>query len=126
MLVCAARAAGMPYEDLRLISIHIYAFSLSPRSGLCCAFCFSEVENEKDKMIGFHVLKPYTTCGTTLYTQYRDLPYYRTATKCWHLPLSLLVLILPLLCPREEAIAGGSSTRGTFVVNGVAAGPRPP
>ena len=41
MLVCAARAAGMPYEDLRLISIHIYAFSLSP---LCCL----EVENEKE------------------------------------------------------------------------------
>ena len=34
---------GMPYEDLRLISIHIYAFSLSV-SPLCCL----EVENEKE------------------------------------------------------------------------------
>ena len=43
MLVRAARAAGMPYEDLSLISIHISLFSF-PRSA-CGA---REVENEKE------------------------------------------------------------------------------
>ena len=123
MLVRAARAPGMPYEDLRLISIHIYAFSLSPRSGLCCAFCFSEVENEKDKMIGFHV--PHDLRHDAIHTVPRSAVLSDSYEMLAFTPLSVGTYFTPALSQ------GGGCCRRLFDAwhfssSTESAGPRPP